>query len=475
MKCAQCALPLSTTARGHGEYRPIGTAAAFPACSTACARATTAPPNSVHSVHVTTRHPLHAVLAANPVLVAAVGSALSDGTFHIERPAVATPLVRWIQQIGPKRSVYDDDVMEDADDELRGARTMDRTPNDDFTWRDAFTWRADPAAPAAPAAPPATVTVPTSQKRNAHDYLDEYLDDEADRARRPPAMRRPPTQPYYDPFAAAAPAPPPAEPYRDPLATVAPVPPSAADARRPPAEPYRRDTLATVAPAPSPSPFTEPRTPVAPALEKLPPLRAGPVRTPKRTVDNFDDDDDMDMARPLGQPPPRIPTVVALEMVRALVMSGVIPLTSTNGMVSLAKHIGTGVAALEAHIRNLPAGLISDAASSLMKQRPATQEARLHISVAASLLLRYRPMAAVVKNSRTLTTPLHWAAYGGYAAVADVAITNGGDINGADAYGFTPLDYAVANGQSAHTADLGQTMAAWLEERGGMRSGRAFS
>jgi hypothetical protein len=215
------------------------------------------------------------------------------------------------------------------------------------------------------------------------------------------------------------------------------------------------------------------------AAPPLLPLRTTPPRTPtaasKRATDEMDADLDLEPPRHRGLVLRRIPSGVMLEMVEALVLAGAAPMTTFEGMSRLAHRAGENIDQLRAFLGRLPAGLVSEAASSLLRRRVRTPEERLDISVAVSLLLRNRASASMVKNSRTLTTPLHWAARGGYATVAEVAIATGADINGADAYGFTPLDYAYAGGQPANTGDPSETMVSWLEERLAVRSGRALS
>lgn len=397
MKCVQCTTPLRAGCDGHGQYRSIGgDVSAVHACSTACARASMAVPNSIHSVQVGRQHPLHAVMADNPWLVAAVGEALADGSFRVTRPAVAAPLVAWVQQVGPKRSAYDDDEMADAgDDELRGARTMDRGTS--VLSSTSLAWRGEASPPTAPSA---------SRKRSADYYPD---DDDEYELHSPPA----------------------------PSLRLAP-----------------------------------------PEEAPLPPLRrSSPLSTStKRSADDLDDDDiDMEPAPRRGMTLRRIPSPVVLEMIEALVMSGALPMKTFDGMSRLAHKAGESVEHLRVFLDRLPPGLVGEAASSLLRRRVRTVMERLEISMAVILLLRNRAGASRIKNSRTLTTPLHWAARGGYAAVAEVALATGADINAADAYGFTPLDYAVAGGQPAHTTDPSETMASWLEERLAVRSGRAFT
>lgn len=413
MQCVQCTTPLRAGSAGHGQYRCVGRdASTVHACSAACARATMAAPDSIHSVQVGQQHPLHAVLTRNPQLVDMVGEALADGTFRVTRPSVAAPLVAWMQQIGPKRSAYSDDRMDDDDIEderdvrvaARGTVTL---PRSDFAWR-----AAEPVPTSAP-----------SHKRSVDDDDD---DDEVDWRRLAPVP---------------VPVPVPAPPPPPPVSTA-----SLPALRRPPT-----------------------RTRVL-----LPPA-AAPAAASKRATDEMDADLDLEPPRHRGLVLRRIPSGVMLEMVEALVLAGAAPMTTFEGMSRLAHRAGENIDQLRAFLGRLPAGLVSEAASSLLRRRVRTPEERLDISVAVSLLLRNRASASMVKNSRTLTTPLHWAARGGYATVAEVAIATGADINGADAYGFTPLDYAYAGGQPAHTGDPSETMVSWLEERLAMRSGRAFS
>lgn len=156
-------------------------------------------------------------------------------------------------------------------------------------------------------------------------------------------------------------------------------------------------------------------------------------------------------------------------------LSGAIPLTTFRGVTAQAAAAGESSDKLHQFIARLPAALVADAVSSLLRRRVVSMTERLEITAAVIALLRNTPRVTMVHNPRTLRNPLHWAAYGGYVSVAEFMIGAGSDINAADGHGFTPLDYATAGQRHMDDDTTQPMMTEWFERRRGYRGGRAFS
>lgn len=63
-------------------------------------------------------------------------------------------------------------------------------------------------------------------------------------------------------------------------------------------------------------------------------------------------------------------------------------------------------------------------------------------------------------------TPLHWAAFTGHADVAEVLIKNGADVNARDAFGYTPLHFAMSRQVAAVLVEHGAKTSAQSNSNG---------
>ena len=165
-----------------------------------------------------------------------------------------------------------------------------------------------------------------------------------------------------------------------------------------------------------------------------------------------------------------IPHTVMRKVVAALMLAGALPMMSSVAISETAARSGT-VGAMQQLMSSLAPSLVAEAFARLLQQPAYTTQDSAEIAAALLVMLRFNLVnIRLLQAPHTLRTPLHWAAYGGYTAAADMCIANGVDIDAPDAYGHSPLDFA--NASLARASGTGISMSAWLEARGARRSGR---
>lgn len=213
----------------------------------------------------------------------------------------------------------------------------------------------------------------------------------------------------------------------------------------------------------------------------------GSVRTKRRTFMDADIGDDMapprfmdrsqlplssaDTLWPAATADAAIPHTVMRKVVAALMLAGALPMMSSVAISETAARSST-IAAMQQLMSSVAPSLVAEAFSRLLQQPAYTTQDSAEIAAALLVMLRFNVVnIRLLQAPHTLRTPLHWAAYGGYTAAADMCIANGVDIDALDAYGHSPLDFA--NASLARASGTGISMSAWLEARGARRSDRS--